>query len=345
MLKLKFEKSKAIAVAVVLLSANILYFAQPASAAVLTNTTIRLNRMAQAQTTTFRIIFKAATAGATTATIDFNGADSTTWSGTSGSVHAGVMTTSTAACVTDGYTALAGALTVTGSVGHTITLTGITAINNTSTYCLDFTNADAVTTATAGEYHPTVVVGSDSQTIAVRTLGVNLDQIVVSATVPPTFNLALSGFTDTFPASLSAGGIGVTTGRTVTINTNAKNGWFAWASGVNTGLASVATSTTIPATTPGTNATLVAGTPGNVFGITSITQGSGAGTTAATAAYTSNGTTTGSGLDTTIRQIASSNGTANGAVLTVKELAAISPVTPAATDYTDTITIIGAGNF
>ena len=146
-------------------------------------------------------------------------------------------------------------------------------------------------------------------------------------------------------ANLAPGAVGVTTGRTVTVNTNAKNGWFAWATDSNTGLTSATAAHTIPATTPGTGATLSAGTEGYIFGVTSITQGSGGGTTSAVAAYNSNGTTTGSGLDTSVRQIASSTGTANGAVLTVKEIAAISSITQPGTDYTDTITIIGAGYF
>jgi predicted ATPase len=77
----------------------------------------------------------------------------------------------------------------------------------------------------------------------------------------------------------------------------------------------------------------------------SITQGSGAGVTSAIAAYSSNGTSTGAGLDQTPRAIVSSTGTANGAVVPVKELAAIKATTPAATDYSDTITFIGAGYF
>jgi spore coat protein U-like protein len=90
---------------------------------------------------------------------------------------------------------------------------------------------------------------------------------------------------------------------------------------------------------------LVAGTEGYAFGISSIAQGSSGGTTSAVAAYDASGSAHGSGLDATLRQIASSNGTANGAVLTLKAASAISGSTPAANDYTDTITVIGAGNF
>ena len=46
-----------------------------------------------------------------------------------------------------------------------------------------------------------------------------------------------------------------------------------------------------------------------------------------------------------LRSLATSNGSANGAVLTLTNHVAISTITPAATDYTDTITVVGAGLF
>ena len=343
--KLKIRKIPLIAAAFLLLAANFAPILQPASAATLTNSYIRLNRMAQGVGTSFRLVFKTVASGATSVTINMNGADSTTWTTTgSGAVNA-TQSVSSASCAADtGATALPGSITAAGS-GSTITISSVTGLSATTAYCVDLTAASAVTTPTAGEYHPVITAGADSTTVAVRTVGASADQIVVSATVPPTFNLALSGNTDSFTTSLSSGSVVLTSGKTVTVNTNAKNGWFAWASDSNTGLTSASASHTIAGVTPGTTATLSSGTEGYVFGITGITQGSGGGTTSAATAYNSNGSTTGSGLDTTIRQIASSTGTANGAVLTVKELAAISPTTQPGTDYTDTITIIGAGYF
>jgi hypothetical protein len=205
------------------------------------------------------------------------------------------------------------------------------------------TSATSVTLPTAGEYHPVVTAGADNTTVAVRT--VSNDSVVVTAIVPPAFNFVLSGNTDSFTANLAAGSVGITTGITATVNTNAKNGWIAWAKGTNTGLTSAAASKTIAATTPGTSATLVAGTEGYTAGITAIAQGSGLGTTTAVAAYDATGAAHGSGLDTTYRQIASSTGTAASAVITIRERAAINALTPAANDYTDTITIIGAARF
>lgn len=336
--------------ALLLFAANFWFMTTTVSAANLTNSYIQLNRMTAVTPTTVRVVFKtiASSNSSTTMSINFDGADSTKWSTSSGSVFTGSVAPSSGTCAAaTGATALpGGSLAAVGSGSNLISVSAISpAFTATPTlYCVDFTLSNAVTTPTAGEYHPVITIGSDSITVAVRT--VSNDSIVVSATVPPTFNLALSGTTDTFTGNLAAGSVKVSTGNTVTINTNATNGWFVWAYSVSSsGLTSVIAGTNIPIVTAGTSATLVAGTPGYVFGVTGSAAGTGTGAITIPAAYTSNGTTTGSGLDTTIRQIASSNGTNAGATLTIKELAAISATTPAANDYTDTITIIGAGYF
>lgn len=56
------------------------------NAATLTSTYIRLNRLKAGQTTSFRLQFTTVGSGATSVAIDFNGADSTTWTGSSGTV-------------------------------------------------------------------------------------------------------------------------------------------------------------------------------------------------------------------------------------------------------------------
>jgi hypothetical protein len=328
--------------AVVLGAGNLMLLQAPASAAPLTTTYLRLNRMTAGTTTNARLVFKTGSAGATSVSINMNGADTTTWTGSSGTVNT-TQTASSASCAADsGATALPGTLAASGS-GSTVSITGVTALAINTTYCVDLTSATAFTVATANEYHPVITAGSDSTTIAVRT--VSNDSIVVTATVPPTFNFVLSANADTFTANLAAGSVGITSGVTATVNTNARSGWLAWVKGTNTGLTSAAAAKTIAATTPGTSATLTAGTEGYVMGITAIAQGSGAGTTSATTAYDATGSAHGSGVDTSFRQIASSTGTAASAVLTLKERAAISSLTPAAADYTDTLTVIGAGNF
>ncbi len=318
--------------------------ASRAHAATLTNTYIRLDRMkANPQTTSFRLAFRTVGAGATTVAINFNGADVTTWTGSSGLVNATQTAVGASGCDTPvSATALPGTLSASGS-GSTITITGVTALSATTQYCVDLTSSSAVTNATAGEYHPTVTVGSDSTTVAVRTI--SNDQVTVNASVPPTFNFVLDANTSNFASSLTTSGVIKTADRTVTITTNAINGWVAWAKDLNTGLLSSTASHTIASTTPGSAATLSNGTEGYIVGV-EVSNAAGGGTPAVPAAYQGTaGNNAGSGLDTTFRTIASSAGTANGDVITFRGKAAIDGNTPAATDYNDTWTVIGAGSF
>ena len=75
------------------------------------------------------------------------------------------------------------------------------------------------------------------------------------------------------------------------------------------------------------------------------TQVGGSGTLTVAAPFVGTAAGQGGGLDTTLRTLVTSTGTADTAVLTIKNNAAISGTTPAATDYADTITVVGAGLF
>ena len=237
---------------------------------------------------------------------------------------------------------------VSGATG-TLTLSGVNALTSGTSYCfvLGSTVQTAVTnTATPGAYSVSFTDGTDTGTASDDVI--SNDQVTVNATVPPSFTMSIANTTDAFTANLASGTIGTTTGDTITVNTNAPHGFFIWGSDSNTGLHSPSAGATIPSTTPGTNATLTAGTAGYVTAIpaSNIVQGSGSGgTTSATTAFASSGSGNGSGLNGTPAIIASSTGTANGATIEPKEYAAISGVTPAGTDYTDTINLVGAGSF
>ncbi len=217
-------------------------------------------------------------------------------------------------------------------------------------YCFNWNNSAAVQvkssatssnggTVTTRTSTPTTIDTGDYSTVSIAD-----DQISVSATVPQSFSFALSGNTDAL-GSLSTGTVTTSaTPKTVTINTNAASGWMVWAKDANTGLTSATASATIASTSPGTNSTLSGGTPGYNLGVTtSQTGGSGTLTTAAPFVGSSLGQ--GGGLDTSLRTLVSSTGTAQNAVLTLKNNAAISSLTAAATDYADTITVVGAGLF
>jgi len=308
----------------------------------LTHASVLLYNMNAGGTSQVAFAFTTGSAGATSVSLNFSG-----WTGgAAGSVNT-VQAIATTGCtaITGASAVLPGTLAASGS-SSTVTITGVTALSASTSYCAILTSASAVTNPTAtGTYNVAVTAGSDSTTTTIDVI--SNDQVVVSATVPAAFTMALNSNTDTFGSNLSSSTTTGTTGITATINTNAKSGWFLWGADNNTGLRSPAQSYTIASKTPGTNASLSNGSEGYLTAVPAggITQGGGAGTTSATTAYASSGAGNGSGLDATERQLASSTGTASGAVVTVKEYATIASTTPAASDYTDTITLVGAGSF
>lgn len=217
-------------------------------------------------------------------------------------------------------------------------------------YCFNWTNSAAVTikaTATSSNAGSVAtrdavpdVIDSESYTTA----SITNDEIVLTASVPAAFSFALSGNTDALGALTTSAVATSPTPRTVTIDTNASNGWQVWARDLNTGLLSASTAATIGSTTPGTNSTLSAGTTGFNTGITSSQIG-GSGVISVAAAFVGIAAGQGGGLDTSLRTLATSNGPAETAVLTIRNNVAIDATVPAASDYTDTITIVGAGLF
>jgi hypothetical protein len=217
-------------------------------------------------------------------------------------------------------------------------------------YCFNWTNTAAVTVKSSASASNTGTIATYTSTPTVidssgfTTASLTGDQITVTAAVPSSFSFALSGTTDAL-GTLSTGSVTTSpTPRTATLSTNAKNGWMVWAKDANTGLTSASASATIASTTPGTNSTLSAGTAGYNTGITSSQVG-GSGTISIAAPFVGSVAGQGGGLDTSLRTLASSNGTADTAVLTIKNNVAIGALTSAASDYTDTITVIGAGLF
>ncbi len=217
-------------------------------------------------------------------------------------------------------------------------------------YCFNWINSAAVQvkssatssnggTVTTRTSTPTTIDTGDYSTVSISD-----DQIAVSASVPQSFSFALSANTDAL-GSLSTGSVATSpTPRTVTVNTNAASGWMVWAKDANAGLLSATTSATIAAGSPSSNNTLSAGTQGYNLGVTTSQTG-GTGTITTAAPYVGSSLGQGAGLDTSLRTLVTSSGTAQNAVLTLKNNVAISTLTTAATDYADTITVVGAGLF
>lgn len=320
-----------------------------AAAAGLSSTYVRLDRNAVSATSaTVRLQFKTssgngATVGKVVVTVPAGYTVATTG-----------LSASTASCVTDtGDTALPGTLAVAGdNTAKTLTISGVTGAANSTLYCVDIAGAPALTNPSSGggtQQDFTVATqtsGSgalDSVTVAEYLLAD--DQVSVNATVNPSFTFTLSGNSDAIPG-FSSGSVGTSSGVTATVATNASKGWIAWAKSQNGALTSAAAGSSITSTGIGSASHAVnASSNDYVLSVIKTTQ---TGTSLSPDAnYASTGADNkGGGLDNTmLRPIALETGPCSGDVITLKELATVGPTTPAANDYTDILTIIGAGQF
>lgn len=339
-LKLTFVTRLAV---VVMLVASFVLPLHPAHAASLTKVLVRFDRMAISTPTTGTVCAMPATA-LTEAHVQV-----TFPTGYSLGTAANFTTSVTNLAWPTGGTAWLGIGTATNVTGQVVTFPSTDLVVGTL-YCFNWVNTAAVSIQSgAASSNTGSVTTQDSGPATIDTAGfstasVSNDQIAVSATVSSTFSFALSANTDAL-GTLSTGSVTTSpTPRTITVNTNATNGWMVWAKDANTGLTSTTASSTIASTTPGTNSTQAAGTAGYNTGIT-FTQTSGSGSITVQAPFVGTGTGQGGGLDTSMRMLTSSTGTANNAVLTIKNNVAISSTTPAASDYADTQTYVGAGLF
>jgi hypothetical protein len=179
------------------------------------------------------------------------------------------------------------------------------------------------------------------------------DQVSISnATVPPIFTFSLDSNVDTFPTNFSLIAITSTSGRTITVSTNAANGYIIWAKDLNSTASKGALKSTLTgafiegASAVGTASRIMTtGTRDYGMGIAFVTNNSGTATPHAN--YTTQGVGTKVGtLDTAaFQQIASATTGTSTDTYTVTERATISATTTAASDYADVITFVGSGLF
>jgi hypothetical protein len=233
-------------------------------------------------------------------------------------------------------------------------------------YCFNFNLTDSsvlVTGSTvSGSLGGNVATNLDSANIAFAVVDTGQDQINVSAVVPPIFQFDLGGTTDPVPhtGNLDYTAVNESQGISVTVHTNAKQGWVAWAKSANQGLqsTSIGGSTGLIGSV-GWNAAAPTHLQPNVsskYGLAVTIAASGTSTcTMGVAPEYNTASVDGSPLGTdrysgaataNFQQIGQcAGGTSNGDALLLKERVAITSVTPAATDYTDTLTVVGAGYF
>lgn len=278
-----------------------------------------------------------------------------------------------------GFTINATASNITTSIGGVFpstfqgeSITGVTVTNSQAASVTDNGNTTDITFATndltPGTLYGFLITGGitnpsgagtqtgtittqTSAPAAIDTKGVAMDvttasgdQVIVTASVPATFNFALSANTLAL-GTLSTGSI--TSGNvTVDIDTNAGNGWVAFIRGSGSAvLSSASTGDSISSTATGSPVTVVAGAKGYVVDVAGSQGGSSGGSLTIATEYDGNGTSTGGVIATTYEQIAQSTGVALNDTLTLTALVTISAVTKAANDYTNTWDVVGAANF
>ena len=350
------KKVQLLLAALMLVAVNLFFLPQVFATTYLTKSSVILTNMVAGGTSS--VIFEFTTSASntgTTLTIQFpqytgSSAGIVNTTQTYAQTYTINSTATNCKTITGASANLPGTPTVAGS-STTVTFTSMTALTGNTSYCGVLTSTSAVTNPTSPTVADTAIITAGADAASTVSLDViSNDTITVNATVPPTFTFGLGTTSDTFP-TLSPTAIQVTPGVTVTVNTNAKNGWFVWGSdgavSAQLGLYSPTQAYKIAWSSPGTNTTITSTNEGYVTGIASgsITQTGGSATPAATTAYASSGSGNGAGLDNSNREMITSAGTANNAQFVVKEYAGISSITPAATDYTDTITLVGAGSF
>lgn len=331
-------------------SVTVLLASRP-SDAIFTKAFVRVDRMKASTVTSVRVCAQPATVGTE---VDVQVAFPSDFTLSSTAADYTVNTSN----LDTGQTAWPGINTATAVSGQTVTFPS-TDLTVGTFYCFNVSDAaSAITTGAAGaDKTGTITTRAtgpatiDQSSYAVAVIAE--DQITVTATVPPTFSFSIASCTsgsctDAFTANLSPSAVRTTSGKAVTISTNAASGWIAWVKDSQQGLRSTAQSYTIPTTTAGTACssghTLVAGTEGYGLDVDLTTDGAGGGTVSIDANYSCTGDDAG-GLSSTFLPIASSNGAASGDVVTLVGKAAISGLTKAATDYQDVVTVVGAGNF
>lgn len=262
-----------------------------------------------------------------------------------------------------GATAWTGITTASSVDNTTKTVTfGSGDLTVATQYCFNFSGTNTVTTASGAATNQqasleTLTAASapiDYTNIAFANIAD--DQILVTAVVPPSFSFVLSGNTDAFTANLDPASIVSTSGKTVTISTNAKGGWITWAKDSQQGLRSatanytINTTSTVSGTPPLKQIT--AGTEGYLLD-TDLTTDAASGCTVAIDPFyngaVAGATATGGAFSANFQPIASCTGVSpafsSGDVITLVERATIANSTPAASDYTDIVTVVGAGNF
>lgn len=257
---------------------------------------------------------------------------------------------STQATMWAGVTNTEQATTVTG---NSVTWTA-TDLSDGTFYCFNFAGASS-TIGAAGDNRIgalQVMGGSPFVSNVDWAVDVNTaasDQITVTASVSAQMTFALASNTAALGA-LASGSTAAASGINQTVTTNARNGWASWVmSGTDGGGTAGALQSTVassqidsPGSWDGTPETL--GSSGGY--VLDVDAGSGCNSACVADEYEGGTADAGGHLSYNIfRQTANDTTPTSGDVVSLVVKARSSATTPAASDYTDTLTVVAAGSF
>ncbi|MDQ5950816.1 MAG: hypothetical protein QG639_92 [Patescibacteria group bacterium] len=308
---------------------------------------LRLDRMSASTATGGTVCAKWATAAGTDAKLNVTFPSGFTVNSTASNWT--VTTTN----LPDSASAMPGINTASAVAGQVVTFPISDIASTTTLYCFNFAASSTLTTDTAGSDKTGTIQSATSGDVEIDTAGyatavISNDQVTVTATVPSTFSLALGTNTQSL-GTLSTGSVTSGSGVSVTIGTNAGNGWIGWVKSANAALNSTATGDSIATagTVNGSPNTLSTGTEGYVLDADLTTDSATSGTGAVTidAEYLGADTSSGGTLSTSFQEFATADGPTDEDVITLIPRATISGLTAAASDYTDILTIVAAGHF
>jgi len=221
-----------------------------------------------------------------------------------------------------------------------------TQLNNASDlFCFHFTGATSTvgTTGTnlTGTVQTQTTTGTAVETMSYATSitsGANSEQIGVTASVSASFSFALSGGAtgQALPLGVLNSGSVTTAPYLVqaTISTNAHNGFLAWVKGATVGLHS---------TTAGADISAVSGGPIDLSSNTGWgLYGTGA---SISTAFVGGASSVGQVDNAEFYQFANATGYQSGTNFYIGARAKPTTSTPAATDYTQTVTVVASGSF
>lgn len=313
-----------------------------AQAAAFTQAYLRIDRMKASTTTGGTVCAKPATTGTE---VDVQVVFPTGFTVNSTAANWTVTTTNLPA----GATAWVGIGTATAVSSQTVTFASGDVVVGTL-YCFNFSGTSTLTTSTAGSNKTGTITSRATgaatiDTTSYATAVISDDQVVVTATVPAIFSFALGANSTPF-GDLSSSSVTSATGVSVTVNTNAESGWIAWLKSANQGIDSATTGTSVDTggTIDDACTTLTNGSNFYQLDVDLTTDAAGGGTVTIDPEYNC-AATTGGTFSSNFQEIATASGPSAGDIVTLNGRATITAIQAAASDYTDTWTIVGAGNF